>query len=504
MSRFLLFLLVSMVVSVGCSRTKPTEEVAQGPAVPLNEVGDLMVGEPISHGNLTIFPVSSRELKNDDRFITLNEGLAAGTVEVVEVGSAAGGAANPPGQPNDAPTLNLFPEPEPANDARGSDEQAAEFDDPFDESPDGGPAQADDNPFADPFGDVDQPTDNQEVEAQVDANPFGDAETPTGNQQDPPPLRQAQGQGQGQAQPPGGSAQVNRLMVINRSEKPLYLMPGEVIVGGKQDRTIGSEIVIQPTGKPVPIDAFCVERGRWANRDGAQYHALLQSATMNAQRSASVVLSDGVDAENAAEMAKRGKFIASVGSLSKASRLAVNQSGGQGDGQGKVWDKIAAGNAKAGVKASSGTFTGNYAEEDAVARLDPYVAGLQKPIDRTERIVGVIVAINGEVHSMDVFESTPLFQKLWPKLLKSYALDAANAADPKIRLAACPTATACDFLREATEGEAETSVKGDFVLTRRSTETLESFTAGDATEGGGVIMGFEGNASGVHTSAFSK
>ena len=42
--------------------------------------------------------------------------------------------------------------------------------------------------------------------------------------------------------------------------------------------------------------------------------------------------------------------------------------------------------------------------------------------------VGVIVAVSGEMHSLDVFESTPLFQKLWPKLLKSYALDAANNA----------------------------------------------------------------------------
>ena len=119
-------------------------------------------------------------------------------------------------------------------------------------------------------------------------------------------------------------------------------------------------------------------------------------------------------------------------------------------------------------------------------------------------LVSMVVAINGKVHSMDVFESTPLFRKLWPTLLKSYALDAANAADPKIVVALCPTSDACGFLREATEGEAKTEVKGDIVMTRRSTESLESFSAGHADAAGGVIRGFGGNASGVHTSAFSK
>ncbi|MCH8924227.1 MAG: hypothetical protein IIA67_13890 [Planctomycetes bacterium] len=482
MSRFLLLLLVSMVVAVGCSRTKPIEEVAKEPEVPVNTVGDLVVGQPIRHANLTIFPVSSRELRSDDRFITLNEGLAAGTVEIVEVGSAAENSANQPARGNQAPRANRsFDSPFQHEDVTPSGRQAADDDNPFDDNPDG----IVDQEFDDPLG---------------DNNPFGNDVVTTGNQNDSP--RQGQGQGQGQGL---GGAEVNRLMVINRSEKPLYLMPGEVIVGGRQDRTIGSEIVIQPTGKPVPIDAFCVEQGRWASRDGAQFLALVQSATLTVERRASVVLSDGVDAENAAEQAKRGKFIASIGNLSKESRLAVNQSSKQGEGQGEVWDTIAKGNAIAGVAWSSGAFTANYTEEEAVARLDPYIAQLQKPIAERDKIVGVIVAINGEVHSMDIFESTPLFQKLWPKLLKSYALDAANAAEPNVaQLLLCPTTTACDFLREATEGKAETTVKGEIVMTRRSTENLESFTASHGAAASEDIMGFGGNASGVHTSAFSK
>ena len=62
------------------------------------------------------------------------------------------------------------------------------------------------------------------------------------------------------------SATVNQLLVLNASDRPLYIMPGEVISGGLQDRTIGEELVIQPAKKPVPIEVYCVEQGRWSGR----------------------------------------------------------------------------------------------------------------------------------------------------------------------------------------------------------------------------------------------
>src|SRR6185295_16416151 len=54
--------------------------------------------------------------------------------------------------------------------------------------------------------------------------------------------------------PSQAGADVNTLMVLNTSGKPLYLMPGEIITGGQQDRTIGEEVVIEPGEKPVAID----------------------------------------------------------------------------------------------------------------------------------------------------------------------------------------------------------------------------------------------------------
>jgi hypothetical protein len=48
----------------------------------------LIVGQGKTVGNLTLFPVSSPTLRDDDRFTTLDEGLKAGTVEIREIGAA--------------------------------------------------------------------------------------------------------------------------------------------------------------------------------------------------------------------------------------------------------------------------------------------------------------------------------------------------------------------------------------------------------------------------------
>src|SRR5262245_50981800 len=59
----------------------------------------------------------------------------------------------------------------------------------------------------------------------------------------------------------GGS--VNELQLENRSTKPLFLMAGEVVLGGQQDRIIGRDTIIPPKQKQT-VAVFCVEHGRWS------------------------------------------------------------------------------------------------------------------------------------------------------------------------------------------------------------------------------------------------
>jgi hypothetical protein len=304
---------------------------------------------------------------------------------------------------------------------------------------------------------------------------------------------------------------VNSLMVVNNSNKPLYLMPGEIIIGGSQDRTIARELVIPPGKNPVAIDVFCVEHGRWGRRDQEEYGAYLTESQANGTRASSVAIQApaGATSSDVAQQANSGKFIGSVGSLNKQSRLAVQS----GAGQQKVWEEVGKENSKAGVKSSSGAFTGNYAERNAVNRLEPFIKKLQGPVAKSENVVGVIVAVNGKVESMDVFESTPLFRKLWPKLLKSYALDAANAPRGKGNPKVATRSDAATFMRDVAAASAKkTETHGAVAVSRRESDRVLLFSAHEARDrrqtnaapSAGLGGGLGGLGGAIHSSAYGK
>src|SRR5713101_4447746 len=64
-------------------------------------------------------------------------------------------------------------------------------------------------------------------------------------------------------------ASVNRLVLINRGKRPLVLLAGELVSGGKQDRIIAKDRIVGPGERPLPLDVFCVEHGRWSS--GTQF-----------------------------------------------------------------------------------------------------------------------------------------------------------------------------------------------------------------------------------------
>src|ERR1700734_4308609 len=92
-----------------------------------------------------------------------------------------------------------------------------------------------------------------------------------------------------------GNAQVNRLVLINNSKRPLLLLAGEIVTGGKQDRVIGKDRIVPAERDPVDLSVFCVEPGRWVatsehfGTSGATYGGAIHGAavprTMMAQPS---------------------------------------------------------------------------------------------------------------------------------------------------------------------------------------------------------------------------
>src|SRR5687767_9162138 len=54
---------------------------------------------------------------------------------------------------------------------------------------------------------------------------------------------------------------VSELAVENISNSPVYIQSGDIVKGGKQDRTLANDLVLAPKSKKVPIASFCVEHG---------------------------------------------------------------------------------------------------------------------------------------------------------------------------------------------------------------------------------------------------
>ena len=59
------------------------------------------------------------------------------------------------------------------------------------------------------------------------------------------------------------NAQVGKLAIENRGDTRILACAGTVVTGGKQDRQLGEDIVVDP-GTTVSVKAFCVEPGRWS------------------------------------------------------------------------------------------------------------------------------------------------------------------------------------------------------------------------------------------------
>jgi ARG and Rhodanese-Phosphatase-superfamily-associated Protein domain len=82
-------------------------------------------------------------------------------------------------------------------------------------------------------------------------------------------------------------ASVNELMLVNQSDRPLILLAGEVVSGGKQNRIIGADLVVPPKSDPLPLSVFCVEHGRWTP-GGASFGAAGAIAHPDIRREAQV------------------------------------------------------------------------------------------------------------------------------------------------------------------------------------------------------------------------
>jgi hypothetical protein len=255
---------------------------------------------PISHGELTIFPVTASVSHDSSNFITLDEGLRSGQVVVTEAGRVV-------------PLMRRRPYPVP-------------------------PQWSSD------------------------------------------------------------AAQVNRLVLVNNANRPLILLAGEIVTGGKQDRVVGKDRIVPANSDPIDLGVFCVEPGRWiqaSDRFAPMSEAMAQPSVRRhamADRDQQKVWSAVRESAEAA---------AGLASPPTASRIRETTSYAkvmQNDEIKKQVDEVAAPVGRS--------------FENVIRHL------------RSRNAVGVVVAVRGQILWADLFAGTELLEKYWPKLARSYAAEA--------------------------------------------------------------------------------
>jgi hypothetical protein len=214
-------------------------------------------------------------------------------------------------------------------------------------------------------------------------------------------------------------AQVNRLVLVNNSKRPLLLLAGEIVSGGKQDRVIGKDRIVPAESDPVDLSVFCVEPGRWvatSNNFGASeaMYGKTAGGPIHGNAPMALMVQPSVRAKAMADK-DQGQVWAEVRKQQSAMETV----------------EVSAGAAPVATQLAQ---TSSYAKVNENAEVRKQVDAIAKPIEqnyqslirqlRDRNAVGVVVAVNGRIIWADVFASTDLLEKYWPKLVRSYASEA--------------------------------------------------------------------------------
>lgn len=241
----------------------------------------------------------------------------------------------------------------------------------------------------------------------------------------------------------GSGASVNQLVLINRGKRPLLLLAGELVSGGKQDRIIGKDRIVPAGAEPLPLDVFCVEHGRWTG-GSSQFVASKTIVHPSVREQAAV----GQNQQEVWDAVRSGSSLKASGYAGGAPAAAPRVS----------TDAIEATIANS---APTQSYEKIYEGSRVGASVDEFVEEIQRRFRRAtaglkgERVVGVVVAYGGDVAWSDIFASGDLFDQYWNKLLRSYAVEA--LARPTYKEVAA-VSDARDFLhnlngREVVESE---------------------------------------------------
>ncbi len=180
---------------------------------------------------------------------------------------------------------------------------------------------------------------------------------------------------------------VPELQLDNKGDKPILLVDGEELSGGKQNRIINLTLLV-PAHASITIPVSCVESGRW-HRESTHFK-------------------------------ETGRAYYARGRAAKAASVSASMQhhGSRHSDQGEIWDDIS--DKMERMRSTSGTGAMAAVYEQYEDNLRWYI----QAFDVQEQQVGAVFALSGDIAGLEVFDSAVTFAQFFPKLIRSYALDA--------------------------------------------------------------------------------
>jgi hypothetical protein len=182
-------------------------------------------------------------------------------------------------------------------------------------------------------------------------------------------------------------ATVPTLQLVNKGGLPVLIIDGEEVVGGNQNRVVNTSLLVPAKGA-FDLPVSCVEHGRWHE------------------------VRPGFDAGETAYPRLRSQKLEQVAASYAARGAPVAD-------QGAVWEEVADRQRRVGARSATGAMRDAYVERgDDLTRAEER---FRCPDDRP---VGVIALVGGRAACADVFDQAETLAGYWPRLVRSYALEA--------------------------------------------------------------------------------
>jgi hypothetical protein len=172
----------------------------------------------------------------------------------------------------------------------------------------------------------------------------------------------------------------------NRGDEPVLLLAGEIVSGGKQNRTLRDDTLLPAHSGPRELPVLCVERGRWHGSAGSF---------------------------DAAPMAGH----------------SVRSGAMAGEAQTEIWDRVTKYQRQLEVESNTSDLAAVQNDPEVRKKLDDYGRAFEKIWAREP--VGMVAAFGQRVIGADVFANAATFRKHRARLIESYAMDVVTRAPEK-------------------------------------------------------------------------